>query len=167
MDGTGPFVSQETIGSNTASVIYKQMILSLSGYADVMIKSGPRGDIQRLENLHERAIKIIDNRQHPRASIQELMGHYNIQPTNVRQDEHMCSLMYRLSRNAELLEHRRPRVHLRNRGKVKFKTYKRTYEKYLKSPLSRGISLWDRLPEGVQKSTTKFKFKQAVQNILY
>ena len=155
------------IGANTASVIYKQMILSLSDYADVMIKSGPQGDIQRLERLHDKAVKIIDNRQNPKATIVELMGCYNIKPIAVRQDEHMCSLMYRLSKDSNLIQHDRPRVHLRNRGKIKFKTYKRTHEKYLKSPLSRGISLWDHLPEGVQKSTTKFKFKKHVQNILY
>ena len=35
------------IGPQTASVIYrpKQMILSLSDYADVMVKSGPPNDI--------------------------------------------------------------------------------------------------------------------------
>ena len=155
------------IRPNTASLIYKQMILSLSDYADVMIKSGPLNDINRLGRLHERAIKIIDNKQHPKATVAELLGYYKIKPIDLRQDEHMCSLMYRLSKNNELLEYHRPRVHLRNRGKIKFKTYKRTYEKYLKSPLSRGVSLWDRLPEGVQKSTTKFKFKKCVQNILY
>ena len=155
------------IGSNTANVIYKQMILSLSDYADVMVKSGPRYDITRLDNLHERAIKIIDNKQHPRATLENLRVIYRIPQICVRQDEHLCSLMYRLSKNPELLTHTRPRVHLRNRGKIKFKPYKRTYEKYLKSPLARGISLWDRLPENVQKSTTKFKFKKSVRKILY
>ena len=43
---------------------------------------------------------------------------------------------------------------------------KRTYEKYLKSPLARGISLWDRLSEEVQKSTTKFKFKRCIQRMM-
>ena len=79
----------------------------------------------------------------------------------------MCSLMYRLSKNHELLHHARPRVHLRNRGKKEFKPNKRTYEKYLKSPLAQGISSWDRLPENVQKSRTKFKFKKSVQEIMY
>ena len=155
------------IEANAACLIYKQMILPLSDYADVMIRSGPQGDIQRLENLHERVIRIIDNRQHPKAEIADLQRIYNIRPISARQDEHLCSLMYRLSKIPRLLIHQRPRVHLRNRRKIKFKPYKRTYEKYLKSPLSRGISLWDRLPENVQKSTTKFKFKKCVQDIIY
>ena len=155
------------IEANTASLIYKQMILSLSDYADAMIKSGPPGDVQQLERLHEKAITIVDNKQHPKATLDQLRNIYKICSIDVRQDEHVCSLMYRLSKNTELILHHRPRVRLRNRDKIKFKPYKRTYEKYLKSPLARGISLWDRLPEGVQKWTTKFKFKRAVQDILY
>ena len=74
--------------------------------------------------------------------------------------------MYRLSKNIELLDFDRPRVRLRGRDKIKFKKYKRTYEKYLKSPLARGISLWDRLSEEVLKSTTKFKFKRCIQRMM-
>ena len=75
--------------------------------------------------------------------------------------------MYGLSKRHDLIEEDRPEIHLRGRNKIKFKKYKRTYEKYLKSPLSRGVSLWDRLHEDVQKSTTKFKFKKCIQNIMY
>ena len=155
------------IESNTACLIYKQMILSLSDYADVMINCGPQSVVTRLENLHDRAIKIIDNNCNRNASIQTLMRKYRIQPIRQRQDEHLCSLMYRLSKNSAMLKHTRPRMHLRGRQKIKFKTYKRTFEKYLKSPLSRGTSLWDRLPEAIQRSTTKFKFKKSIQEIIY
>ena len=123
------------IGSHTASVIYKQMILSLSDYADVMIKSGPPNDIRRIGKLHEKAIKIIDNKQHPRANMDNLRAIYRIPPIEAQQDEHMCSMMYRLSENPEMLQLTRPRVHLRSRGKIEFKTYKRTY----KSPGARDI----------------------------
>ena len=37
------------------------------------------------------------------------------------------------------------------------------HEKYLKSPLSRGITMWDRIPESVQRSTTKVKFKRDIK----
>ena len=38
---------------------------------------------------------------------------------------------------------------LRGRDKIKFKKYKRTDEKYIKSQLCCGITLWDRLLEKV------------------
>ena len=93
------------------------------------------------------------------------MDHYRLQTLSERQDEHMFSIMYRQSKRLELLDTARPRVCLRGRWKIKFKKYKRTYEKYLKSPLARGITLCDRLSEEVQKSTTKFKFKKNIQQL--
>ena len=155
------------IDAQTACLIYKQMILPQSDYADFMIKSGPQGEISHIEKVHERALKIIDNKQHRRADNDVLRRIYCLTPISKRQDEHTYSLMYRLSTKSSFLVHNRPNIHLRSRGKIKFKTHKRTYEKYLKSPLSRGISLWDRLAENVQKSTTKCKFKKCIQNILY
>ena len=155
------------IEPNTANLIYKQMILSLFDYADAMVKSGPQRDISRLVKLQEKAVKIIDNNCNRTVSLEGLMQIYRIQPIGQRQDEHLCSLMYRLSKDPALLNHSRPRVRLRCHNKIKFKKYKRTYQLYLKSPLARGTSLWDRLPEAVQKSTTKFKFKKHICEILY
>ena len=152
------------IDCNTALLIYKQMILSLSDYADFMIKIGPAREISCLVKLHERAVKVIDNNQHG-LSVKDLMNHYRLQPLSDRQDEHTLSIMYRQSKKVDLLDLDRPRVNLRGRGKIKFKKYKRTYEKYLKSPLARGITLWDRLSEEVQKSTTKFKYKKCIQRL--
>ena len=42
---------------------------------------------------------------------------------------------------------------------------RRKYEKYLKSPLVRGVKLWEMLPEKVQIATTKVKFKSFVKQI--
>ena len=152
------------IDCNTALLIYKQMILSLSYYADFMIKSGPALEISCLVKLHEWAVKVIDNNQHE-LSVKDLMNHYRLQPLSDRQDEHTLSIMYRQSKIADLLDLDRRRVNLRGRGKINFKKYKRTYEKYLKNPLARGITLWDRLSEEVEKSTTKFKYKKCIQRL--
>ena len=121
------------IDSNTALVIYKQMILSLNDYADFMVKNGPARGIARLGKLQERAVKIIDNNQHPELTIAGRMNHYKLQSLSEWQDKHTYSIMYRQSKRLELLDPDRPRVCLRD--KIKFKKYKRTYEKYLKSPL--------------------------------
>ena len=154
------------INSSTASLIYKQMILSISNYADIMVKRGPQNEVTRQTKLQERAVKIIDNNSHSGATLPYLINHYRIIPVEKQQDEHLCSFMYRMSKNPTLLCHDRPEIHLRGHNKIKFMPYNRTYERYLKSPLSRGTSLWDRLPEEIQRSTTKFKFKKQTQDLL-
>ena len=75
-------------------------------------------------------------------------------------------VMHRLSKNDHLLDMSRPEIHLRNHNKVKFKTHNRIHEKYLKSPISRGVTMWDRIPESVQRSTTKVKFKRDLKPYL-
>ena len=46
-------------------------------------------------------------------------------------------------RNGRLLDTLRPKIHLRSRKKVKFKYPFRNMQKFLRSPLSRGITIWD------------------------
>ena len=104
-------------------------------------------------------MKVIDNRDNPGMDITLLSNHYRIAPLKERRADHLSAIMFRLSKDDTYLDRSRPEIHLRNRNKVKFKTFKRAHEKYLKSPFSRGITMWDRIPESVQKATTKVKFK--------
>ena len=151
------------ITSNIASLIYKQTILPISEYADLMIDSGPSGGVDRLQKLQDRSIKIIDNRRHPTLDVDVLANLYRITPLKLRRAEHLGLIMHRLSRDDRYIERSRPNINLRSNNKIKFVHYKRQYEKYLKSPLSRGIAQWDRIPESVQKATTKVKFKGGIK----
>ena len=151
---------------NIAALIYKQTILPIIEYADLMVESGPREKVARLQTLQDRAIRIIDNRKHRDLDSNMLATLYRLQPLEIRRAEHLSAMMYRLSKEDALLENSRPKIHLRSRNKVKFKLFHRRYEKYLKSPMSRGVVLWDRIPESVQRSTTKVKFKKALRPYL-
>ena len=65
--------------------------------------------------------------------------------------------MYRLSHVVEYLDMDRPEIVLRNRNKTRL-------FRVMNSPYYRGIKLWDRLAEEVQKATTKVKFKMLIGN---
>ena len=93
------------------------------------------------------AIRIIDNKDNPRLEVDCLSNLYRLTQSKERRAEHLSVMMYRLSKRQELLEKARPNVHLRNNNKVNFKGHKRGKEKYLKSPLSRGSTMWDQIPE--------------------
>ena len=71
--------------------------------------------------------------------------------------------MYRLSKNGQLLDTFRPKINLGSRGKIKFRIPHRNMQKFLKSPMSRGIRLWNRIPQAIQRSTIKVKFKLALK----
>ena len=155
------------ITRNVASLIYKQTILPVVEYADQMVESGPSDKVDRLQVLQEKAVKIIDNKEHPEMDIPILSNYYRIAPLKERRAEHLCVLMLRRSKDEMYLDNSRPEIHLRNRNKIKFNTFKRIHEKYLRSPISRGITMWDRIPESVQKSTTKVKFKRDLKQHMF
>ena len=55
---------------------------------------------------------------------------------------------------------------LHSSRKVKFKKVrKHKYELYFKSPMVRGIKVWEMLPVAVQKATAKVKFKLLMKQI--
>ena len=151
------------LSNNIASLIYKQTILPLCDYADLMVESGPASGVARLQTLQDRALRIIDNRKHRALDAEMLANLYRISSLKLRRAEHLGLIMYRLSTEDCYIERGRPMVNLRSNNKIKFVSHNRQYEKYLKSPLSRGITLWDRIPEAIQKSTTKVKFKTGIK----
>ena len=151
------------ISNDIASLIYKQTILPICEYADLMVESSPAGNIARLQTLQDRALRIIDNKKHRALDVDVLANLYRITPLKLRRAEHLGLIMYRLSAEDHYIKRNRPNVNLRSNNRIKFIQHNRQYEKYLKSPLSRGITLWDRIPEAVQKSTTKVKFKVGIK----
>ena len=129
-----------------------------------MVELGPAGGIARLQKLQDRALRVIDNNKHRALDTDMLANLYRITSLKLRRTEHLGLTMYRLSTDDCYIERSRPTVsNLRSNNKIKFIQHKRQCEKYLKSPLSRGITLWDRIPEAVKKSTTKVKFKAGIK----
>ena len=145
------------VTADIACSIYKQTILPLIDYADFMIESAPKTRSDRLELLQDKALRYIDNNVNCNKCV-DLHLIYRVQPLKLRWREHICCIMYRQSKLYNKLNHRRPSINLRSNRKVKFKKkLKRTYQVYLKSPMSRGIKIWDMLTVEVQKATTKVK----------
>ena len=84
---------------------------------------------------------------------------YRVTSLKLRRAEHLGLIMYRLGTDESYIEKSRPSMNLRSNNKKKNLQYKRQYERYRISPLSRGITLWDMIPGAVPKSKTKVKFK--------
>ena len=153
------------IDSGIANTVYKQTVIPLFDYADFLVDGGPKYYRDRLTILHEKAIRIIDCSRHKNANIGELEYMYNLQSPSRRRSEHHAAIMYRQSKNECLLDTLRPNIHLRSQRKIKFKYPFRNMQRLLKSPLSRGIKIWDRIPQAIQRSLTKVKFKRALKSI--
>ena len=60
-----------------------------------------------------------------------------------------------LSKIGKLLDNYRPNINLCSNKQVKFKDRRGNMQKFLKSPKSHGIKIWDRIPQEIQQATTK------------
>ena len=139
------------ITCDVANVIYKQTIIPLFDYADFLIESGPNMYIDRLNSLHSKAMQIIDCNKHRNATNIELERLYCLLTPKTRRREHHCAIMYRQSRISKILDVYRPSINLKGIDK---------------SSLSRGITLWNKIPSMLQRATTKVKFKNGIRKIL-
>ena len=106
------------IDNGTSNIIYKQTIIPLFDYADFLIDSGPLYYQTRLLTLHEKAVMIIDCNVHKHSNIIGLERYYRLQPPRRRRAEHHSAIMYKLSKNGQLLDTYRPNINLRSRKKV-------------------------------------------------
>ena len=149
------------ITNNIANLIYKQTIVPLYDYADFLVESGQNAFIERLNTLHSKALRIIDGTTNKLADDIQLEYAYRLLTPKTRRNEHHCAIMYRLSRTRGNLDLFRPKIALRNRNNVRFRQYKGIE----KSPMFRGIRLWDRVPQAIQRALTKVKFKLGLRKV--
>ena len=153
------------ITSHIATTLYKQAILPLFDYADFLIDSSSKYYVTKLDNLHAKALRLIDCNRHRSDDTDVLENIYLLDTPLRRRKDHHCMIMYRLSKLGRHIDRYRPTIRLRSRRKVKFKKQKRNLEKIMKSPLYRGVKLWDMIPEDIQRSVTKVKFKTMLKSV--
>ena len=137
-----------------------------TSYVDMSAQWVVDGDVVLASHRSPYSFHHTDTIIHPGMDKITLSNLYRITPFKERRAEHLSAIMYRLSKDKRYLETSRPEIHLQNRNKIKFRVHHRVHEKYLKSPISRGITMWDQIPESVQKSTTKVKFQRDLKPYL-
>ena len=148
-----------------ANQIYKTCILPILDYADFLVDSGNFYNIDKFNSIQKRCLRIIDNGQTHGATIHELMGQYRHTELVDRRSQHLLSLMYRHAQTESNLDNYRSEINLHNNRKIKFKIPKTSLTKVNKSPLYRGVQLWNRLDRDVRRATTKVKFKTMLKKL--
>ena len=152
------------ISTSVAMLVFKQFILPILDYGDFLFDSATKDSLDNLDKIQKRAIRIIDNGAHAAYTQEAKELHYGLRPLCQRRHEHHLLIMYRLSHVVEYLDVDRPEIVLGNRNKIKFNSEVTKLTRVMNSPYYRGIKLWDRLAEEVQKATTKVKFKILIGN---
>ena len=93
---------------------------------------------------------------------EQLLDLYGLMSLSERRRKHQLCLMYKFSHNLDYIDRRHPDINLCRNQKVKFKLKRTRPSKISNSLYHRAVCLWDRLSLETQRSTTKVKFKKAL-----
>ena len=140
-----------------ANTIYNQTIIPLFDYADFLIESGQNMYLNRLGALHSKGLLIIDCKKHSNMTDSQLESHYGLITPLTRRIEHHDAIMYRQSKVHDIFDTYRPPITLRSHKKIKFRHKKRNLKGIERSPMYRGIKLWNAILQALQQATTNIR----------
>ena len=155
------------VSETTALNIYKTLIMCHMDYGDFVIDSGIKANIDRLDRLQTRTIRCIEY-QLDRDKLKDLnilYQRYKLEPLEVRRKRNLVKLMYSESKQPLNLDIYRPKMVLRSSRSVKMNHTFTRLTKIQKSPYYRGLELWDKLPQEIQKVESKIEFKNKIRSL--
>ena len=79
----------------------------------------------------------------------------------------MLNIMYSQSLDADKIYISNCNINLRSTKKVKMKSAFTRLTKVQKSPMYRGLELWNQLPRELQKESSKIKFKGEIKKYIF
>ena len=157
------------ITMKTALLMYKVMILPHFDYVDFVIDSAYKKHTDRLERLHKRAVRKIENTvdSENKQVYAALLQNFKLTTLYERRMEHLLLFMYKKSKlNKDSLMPQRPKIDLRSKNKVKFKQIFTDKTKVQNSPYYRGLYLWNQLPVDVQNTQDLSTFKSNIKILI-
>ena len=154
------------ITTHAAILIYKQTILPYFDYGGFLMDNASQLALSAIDKYKKRALRIIEYKSYLYcAKSTNIFYHeYRIVHLRYRRNNQLLSFMFMMSGIKENINCRRPTMTLRNSNKIKFKEKLTVKTLIQKSPMYRGIHLWNELPEDIQRSDNLRKFKRAIRS---
>lgn len=146
--------------------IYKQMVLPLAEYGDIISDSGPKTLLEQLQVTQNDCLRCcLGLRRRDGVSIDEIHRLANLDTLDRRRRWHLATFMFKAAQDPEnrVVSSRT----LRSNVEIKLKTLSgRLQPKYLDSPWERGVNIWRRLPPRVQHTKDIDSFKRIIKHFI-
>ena len=139
--------------------VYKSMIRPILEYGSFVYGSAPAWVCPKIQVLQNNATRIAKKINDPRGiDVDILHRDFDLEKMVERRDRQLLSIIY--SRAQERVNVKEPVRQLRGNVKVQLVLPIRMTELYMKSPLYRGVQLWNKLSHSIQHSPSKVIFMQ-------
>ena len=145
------------IDVNLSLLLFKQMILPVLDYGDIMTDSGPETPVSQIQIIQNHCLRACIGVKDPqlvhRVQLHELC---HCETLAVRRERNLLGRIYKLSRNHDNTVV--PVRELRGNTKIKIKVQRPKGKFYTDSPLYRGYQAWSKLDAEVQHMDTFTEF---------
>ena len=156
---------KKILNIETRVLVYKQAVLPLTEYVSFIMCLNNMQDVDKLQKLQNRALRMCYNIQNPRdISVKRLHEMSCIDMLDKRRMAQLLVILYE-NRFKYLRQVDRPQ-NTRQAIKSNFEIKRVNIELYSKSPYCIGGKFWNNLPKQTQDLETKEKFKRAVLELL-
>ena len=153
---------RKQMSAATAILVYKQTILPYFEYCDFLIDSCCKKELDKMEKLQYRALRIVHKIRNPRdISRVDLLNLSGMKELKVRRKCHLLNQMFIWKRKGKWLKQQNRTT--RNQNLQQFYLPKPRTEEARKSPFYRGAKLWLKLPPNIRKMEGKEEFKLATK----
>ena len=143
---------------STALIVYKQTILPYFDYCGFLCEGAKKGHIKRFQTLQNRALRVCTRMFDIKHRTTKLHEECDIVKLKVRRENQLALFMYRIAAKLSLGPLEEPRT--RGNHKIVFPERKPKLQLYKKSPIYRGLALWNRINPIVQQAKKPAIFKR-------
>ena len=145
-------------------LVYKQAILPLVEYVCYLMYLNRKHDIDKLQKLQNRALRLCYNIGDPRTiSVHNLHVQANLSTLDQRREKQLLGLMYDISRKREFL---RPiLMNTRQAEKITLDYEISRCGIYAHSPYVIGCGLWNNLDASIQKAEQRSIYKTKIKDL--
>ena len=150
----------------TRVLVYKQTVLPLVKYVGFLLTLNRSIDIEKLQRLQNRALRLCFNINVPRdMPIIELHYLASLLPLCDRREIQLSNIMFDIRHDRRYVNC--PLVQTRQADRVVFKTEIVHYEIYRRSPYYVGRNLWNNLPLELTSCESKIEFKNLLKKLYW
>ena len=152
------------LNNAAAMLVYKNMILPVIEYGDVLLSACSSENKRRLQVLQNRGLHCALNKAKDEfTSIDDLHSEAHLSKLAIRRDEHMLNLMFDLAQDPVQVKATHLGVSTRSQNKRLLKVKRPKTEKFKKSLTYRGPTKWNNLPARLHDLPTKNLFKLRIR----
>ena len=148
--------------TKAATMVYKNMILPIVEYGDVLMFAASAENRRKLQILQNKGLRCALNTDRF-THVTDLHAEVDLLKLKFRREQHLLSLMYDQAQKGHLLSTRKKNcIVTRSHKKKLFKTKRPRTEKFKKSVAYTGPKMWNDLPAEFHQTETKEEFKRLV-----